>query len=134
MKLLENLPKPVITRIVLFLDPESKINFIAAAKDIYKEPRKEEVPRFYCPFCTFNLWFYDISTGDHLAEGADLTFHLRNKFLNEEIKTGDNLKQYRIRTWRRRHYSSSEDEKEISWFFHYFGKHLSFYIILYEMN
>ena len=124
MKLLENLPKPVITRIVLFLDPESKINFIAAAKEIYEEPRKEEGPRFYCPFCIFNLWFYYISTNENLARmdyGDDLTFHLRNKFLNEEIKTGENFKRYRIRTWRRRHYSSSEDEKEISWFFHYFG-------------
>ena len=118
----KDLPPGVLSKIGTFLDPESRISYLRAVNPIHKEPKIEKRPRYFCFFCTFNIWYWNMPMGQTLGGGEDLCFVLRNKHVSTKIEEGDDRRHYEVQKFRRRHFSEKEDQREIAWMHHYFGK------------
>ena len=126
---LQNLDHGILKKIVSFLDPESRVNFLKTSKNFYQEPAKERA-KLYCFLCYWSIWFHDISLGNTVGGGEDFSHIMRNEFLGKEYKWGADGKPYKLKHFRRRHYSSDRDERELNFIHLYFGKLILFGIKL----
>lgn len=120
----QDLPSELKSKIGSFLDPSSKISYLKAVKSVYREPTTPKKTVYHCPFCVTNVWYHDLPMGQQLGQGEDFSFELRNRFESSREVQGADRREYMECNYRRRHYSSKDEEAEISNFFHYFGKSL----------
>ena len=118
---LENLPRVAISKIVDFLDTETKVNFLKATKNFYQEPR-EKRPKYWCFFCFFNKWYFELPMNSKVGGGEDMAFIFRNQEISREYVDGADGERYRVLKFRRRHYSGQKDSKEINWIHQYMGQ------------
>lgn len=118
----KNLPATAVSRIGDFLDPKSKISYLKAIGTFYAPPEPRESPWFHCYFCVMSLWYHEMPMGQLTNEDSeDFCFTLRSEFDHSVIKRGHDSKIYKSFHFRRRHYSSREDEPELTKLFSYFG-------------
>ena len=110
---LQNLPEQVLGHIGSFLDPKSKINYYDAISSFKKPPTAKKNPKFYCFWCFLIHWYNNLVKWNVSDGRNSFAFKLRNEFIEDERirRSGYNWK---IKKYRRRHYSEPSEEEKIS--------------------
>ena len=116
-----NLPDMALGRILSFLDPRSRVMFLAATSEFFREQETDRCPRFFCYFCFLNQWYYSFLV-NRTHEDTSLPFLLRNEFVEETIFQGHiTQRRYRSTRYRRRNYADPEEESRIAPLYSYLG-------------